>query len=183
MKADTSRLLFPFRLIIRSNRRPFASTMSFIIQMSTPMAACAYQFLHPPGDDPVSGEKAEERWNPTQSVESILMSIISLLADPNCSSPANVDAGVAYRKDRAGYNAVVRVQVEASKKDIPSGFQMPRTEQDFMVARPTDVQEDADFWYDSENSDEDENLAEEDEGSQEDDAMDDEDFDESSDDE
>jgi ubiquitin-conjugating enzyme E2 R len=28
--------------------------------------------LHPPGDDPVSGEKAEERWNPTQSVESIL---------------------------------------------------------------------------------------------------------------
>ncbi|RUS34051.1 hypothetical protein BC938DRAFT_482682 [Jimgerdemannia flammicorona] len=22
--------------------------------------------LHPPGDDPVSGEKAEERWNPTQ---------------------------------------------------------------------------------------------------------------------
>lgn len=61
---------------------------------------------------------------------------------------------------------------------------MPRTEQDFMVARPTDVQEDADFWYDSENSDEDENLAEEDEGSQAEDAMDDdEDFDKSSEDE
>ncbi|KAG5459832.1 MAG: hypothetical protein BJ554DRAFT_8199 [Olpidium bornovanus] len=26
--------------------------------------------LHPPGDDPTSGEKAAERWNPTQSVES-----------------------------------------------------------------------------------------------------------------
>jgi hypothetical protein len=45
-------------------------------------------------DDPTSGEKAEERWNPTQSVESILLSIVSLLNDPNCSSPANVDAGV-----------------------------------------------------------------------------------------
>jgi len=43
----------------------------------------------------ISGEKAEERWNPTQSVESILLSVVSLLGDPNCSSPANVDAGVA----------------------------------------------------------------------------------------
>ncbi|KXS12533.1 UBC-like protein, partial [Gonapodya prolifera JEL478] len=25
---------------------------------------------HPPSDDPMSGEKAEERWNPTQLVES-----------------------------------------------------------------------------------------------------------------
>lgn len=50
--------------------------------------------LHPPGDDPTSGETAAERWNPTQSVESILLSVVSLLADPNPSSPANVDAGV-----------------------------------------------------------------------------------------
>ncbi|KAI8882605.1 ubiquitin-conjugating enzyme [Backusella circina FSU 941] len=67
--------------------------------------------LHPPGEDPVSGEKAEERWNPTQG--SVLVSIISLLADPNCSSPANVDAGVAYRKNRALFDSIVK-----SKKDI-----------------------------------------------------------------
>lgn len=57
------------------------------------------------------------------------MSIISLLADPNCSSPANVDAGVsinindvgeftgsykiyflqvAYRKDREQFTAIVK---------------------------------------------------------------------------
>lgn len=24
--------------------------------------------LHPPGDDPLSGERPEERWNPTQNV-------------------------------------------------------------------------------------------------------------------
>ncbi|KAI7898028.1 ubiquitin-conjugating enzyme/RWD-like protein [Cokeromyces recurvatus] len=105
--------------------------------------------LHPPGEDPISGEKAEERWNPTQSVESVLVSIISLLADPNCSSPANVDAGVAYRKNREQFNAIVRKQVEASKKDIPPGFKMPKSEQDFMPAAPPEIEEDDNFWYES----------------------------------
>jgi len=112
--------------------------------------------LHPPGDDPVSGEKAEERWNPTQSVESVLMSIVSLLADPNCSSPANVDAGVAYRKDRNAFNKIVRGQVESSKKDIPPGFIMPKTEREWIIARPQQEKEDdVNFWYDSGNEDED----------------------------
>lgn len=39
-----------------------------------------------------------ERWNPTQSVRTILLSVISLLNEPNTSSPANVDASVSYRK-------------------------------------------------------------------------------------
>ncbi|KAF7723711.1 hypothetical protein EC973_001752 [Apophysomyces ossiformis] len=105
--------------------------------------------LHPPGDDPVSGEKAEERWNPTQSVESVLMSIISLLADPNCSSPANVDAGVAYRKNREMFDSVVKSQVETSKQDIPAGFKMPKTEQDFMITAPVEIEDDDNFWYES----------------------------------
>lgn len=111
--------------------------------------------LHPPGDDPTSGEKAAERWNPTQTVESILISVISLLVDPNCSSPANVDAGVVYRNDRAGYNSIIKDQVEASKKNIPPGFKMPKTMEDFMIARPEEIEEPDDFWYE-ETHDEDE---------------------------
>jgi ubiquitin-conjugating enzyme E2 R len=80
--------------------------------------------LHPPGDDPMSGEKAEERWNPTQSVESILLSIISLISDPNCSSPANVDAGVMFRNNRQEFNSIAKLQVEASKKNIPEGLDL-----------------------------------------------------------
>ncbi|KAI8074291.1 ubiquitin-conjugating enzyme and catalytic subunit of SCF ubiquitin-protein ligase complex [Gilbertella persicaria] len=96
--------------------------------------------LHPPGEDPISGEKAEERWNPTQA--SVLVSIISLLADPNCSSPANVDAGVAYRKNREMFESIVKMQVDASKKDIPAGFKMPTSEQDFMPTAPPEIEED-----------------------------------------
>lgn len=53
--------------------------------------------LHPPGENEMSGELPEERWNPTQSVRTILLSVISLLNEPNTSSPANVDASVMYR--------------------------------------------------------------------------------------
>ena len=35
--------------------------------------------LHPPIDDPQGGELPGERWNPTQSVRTVLISIISLL--------------------------------------------------------------------------------------------------------
>ncbi|RXG60940.1 Ubiquitin-conjugating enzyme E2 R2, partial [Armadillidium vulgare] len=56
--------------------------------------------LHPPVDDPHSGELPCERWNPTQSVRTVLLSVISLLNEPNTYSPANVDASVMYRRFR-----------------------------------------------------------------------------------
>ena len=40
-------------------------------------------------------EKSCERWSPVQSVEKILLSVISMLAEPNPESPANVD-GKSY---------------------------------------------------------------------------------------
>jgi ubiquitin-protein ligase len=50
--------------------------------------------LHPPGRDEMSGERPEERWLPTQGVTSVVLSVMSMFADPNFSSPANVDASV-----------------------------------------------------------------------------------------
>ena len=43
----------------------------------------------------MSGELPEERWLPTQTVGTVLLSVISMLNDPNTSSPANVDASVS----------------------------------------------------------------------------------------
>ena len=55
-----------------------------------------------------SDEHPSEQWNPTQNVRcaeflnnglrSILLSVISLLNEPNIHSAAHVDASVAYRK-------------------------------------------------------------------------------------
>lgn len=36
--------------------------------------------LHTPGEDPLMYEQASERWSPVQSVEKVLLSVISMLA-------------------------------------------------------------------------------------------------------
>lgn len=50
--------------------------------------------LHPPGNDPMSGELPEERWLPTQTVSTIMLSFQSLLSDPNINSPANLGTNI-----------------------------------------------------------------------------------------
>ncbi|KAF3925881.1 hypothetical protein ABW20_dc0104373 [Dactylellina cionopaga] len=102
--------------------------------------------LHPPGEDEMSGELASERWSPVQNVESVLISILSLLDDGEVSSAANVDAGVMLRKDPEGYKTKVRANVEDSKKDIPEDFVMPESAE--IKPPPKDDHSD-DFWYDS----------------------------------
>ncbi|CAB3407945.1 unnamed protein product [Caenorhabditis bovis] len=94
--------------------------------------------LHAPIDDPQSGELPCERWNPTQSVRTILLSVISLLNEPNTSSPANVDASVSYRKWKEGtdseYSNIVRKQVEESKLIAQrDGIVVPETIEEYCV--------------------------------------------------
>ena len=76
--------------------------------------------LHPPGDDEFGYESAAERWRPVHTVNSILMSIITLFADPNDESPANVDAAKDWRNNdetfRSKVNKCVRDSVEAMDK-------------------------------------------------------------------
>lgn len=84
--------------------------------------------LHPPGDDEMSGETAAERWSPVQRVETVLISILSLLDDAEVSSPANVDAGVMLRNQPEEYRAMVKKELDLSKQDIPEGFVMPTHE-------------------------------------------------------
>ena len=58
--------------------------------------------LHAPGDDPLGYETSSERWSPVQSVEKVLLSVMSMLAEPNCESPANVDAAKMWRDAVSG---------------------------------------------------------------------------------
>lgn len=122
--------------------------------------------LHQPGEDAMSGEMAGERWSPVQRVESVLISVLSLLDDAECSSPANVDAGVQLRNDPAGYKQRVAEDREKSKQDIPAGFVMPTHETAFKKEEKVDTFS----WSDSEveedfgSDDDDEEMFDEDEG-------------------
>lgn len=65
--------------------------------------------LHPPGVDEMNAqETAEERWRPILGVEAVLISVISMLADPNIESPANIDAATQFRDDKKGFRRKVR---------------------------------------------------------------------------
>ncbi|KAG7664910.1 CDC34 [[Candida] subhashii] len=109
------------------------------------------------GGDPTSDEPDSETWTPAQTVESVLISIISLLEDPNVSSPANIDASVEFRKNPEEYNKKVLKEVERSKADIPEDFIMPDSEHSAYGnhhAKNREVIEepvDEDFWYESED--------------------------------
>ncbi|CAB1324376.1 unnamed protein product [Coregonus sp. 'balchen'] len=130
--------------------------------------------LHPPVDDPQSGELASERWNPTQNVRTILLSVISLLNEPNTFSPANVDASVMYRKwrDSKGkdreYAEIIRKQVHATKADAErDGVKVPTTLAEYCVrTRAPPPDEGSNLFYDDYYDDED--LEDEDENDDED---------------
>ena len=98
-------------------------TMTFISKMWHPNiypdGKVCISILHPPGVDIHDAqEKAEERWRPILGVEAILMSVISMLNDPNLESPANLDASKHYRDEREAYNKKVRMLATKSLEDM-----------------------------------------------------------------
>lgn len=125
--------------------------------------------LHPPVDDPQSGELASERWNPTQNVRTILLSVISLLNEPNTFSPANVDASVMFRKwrDSKGkdreYSEIIRKQVLSTRAEAErDGVKVPTTLAEYCVKTKAPLpDEGSDLLYDY-YYEEDEDMDEED---------------------
>ncbi|KAL1787772.1 ubiquitin-conjugating enzyme E2 R1, partial [Sigmodon hispidus] len=100
--------------------------------------------LHPPVDDPQSGELPSERWNPTQNVRTILLSVISLLNEPNTFSPANVDASVMYRKVHR-HHPVLGTKVDAER----DGVKVPTTLAEYCVKTKAPApDEGSDLFYD-----------------------------------
>src|SRR5271170_3078072 len=79
-----------------------------------PSGLVCIPILHPPGDDPNHYEHASERWSPIQSVEKILISVMSMLAEPNDESPANVEAAKMWRERRKDFDRRVRQGVRRS---------------------------------------------------------------------
>lgn len=54
----------------------------------------------------------QSKWSPVYDIRSVLISIQSLLTDPNTSSPANMEASKLYLSDRKDYNKKVKSYIE-----------------------------------------------------------------------
>jgi ubiquitin-conjugating enzyme E2 G1 len=68
------------------------------------------------GEDNYGYEKINERWSPAQNVNSIMLSIISMLSDPNFDSPANIDATVLWKDSPEKYKLKIYKLVADSQK-------------------------------------------------------------------
>ena len=79
-----------------------------------PDGTVCISILHPPGNDPHGYESSNERWTPVQSIEKILLSVMSMLTEPNTESPANVDAAKMWREDRQAFKKKARSSVRKS---------------------------------------------------------------------
>ncbi|XP_033624040.1 ubiquitin-conjugating enzyme E2 G2 isoform X2 [Fukomys damarensis] len=96
--------------------------MRFTCEMFHPNSECLFypdgrvciSILHAPGDDPMGYESSAERWSPVQSVEKILLSVVSMLAEPNDESGANVDASKMWRDDREQFYKIAKHIVKKS---------------------------------------------------------------------
>jgi ubiquitin-conjugating enzyme E2 G1 len=75
--------------------------------------------LHEPGEDKYGYERPEERWLPIHTVESILLSVISMLASPNPDSPANLEAAKEYRAYPELFKKKVYSCVKKSQDEMP----------------------------------------------------------------
>lgn len=135
------------------------------------------------GGDPILGLPDAETWSPAQTAESVLISIVSLLEDPNLNSPANMDACWLFRKNFESYREKVLEGVERSKNDIPKGFVVPDSEENAFGgnhAANKDLDHenfDEEFWYDSDEESFDEESLMDDMNDEEDDVDEEEDSD------
>jgi len=59
------------------------------------------------GVDQYGYEDASMRWNPSHCVNSIMLSIVSLLSNPNFDSPANIDASVLWKDNPNEYKKMI----------------------------------------------------------------------------
>ena len=61
----------------------------------------------------VSGyENDYERWNPSHSINTIMLSIMSMLSSPNFDSPANVDAKILWQDNIEEYRKIIYKMVK-----------------------------------------------------------------------
>ncbi|XP_033728610.1 ubiquitin-conjugating enzyme E2 G2 isoform X3 [Pecten maximus] len=118
--------VFPARLTFPSDYPLSPPKMKFTCDIFHPNiysdGRVCISILHAPGDDPMGYETSAERWSPVQSVEKILLSVVSMLADrnnfvipePNDESAANVDAAKTWRDDRQKFLEIAERTVRKS---------------------------------------------------------------------
>ncbi|KAI8924331.1 ubiquitin-conjugating enzyme/RWD-like protein [Entophlyctis helioformis] len=71
--------------------------------------------VYPSGTVCLSIVNEDQDWKPAITIKQILLGIQSLLDEPNPNSPAQSDAYVLFKKDRAAYDERIKRQTAANR--------------------------------------------------------------------
>ncbi|KAJ1512190.1 Ubiquitin-conjugating enzyme 13 [Coelomomyces lativittatus] len=109
-------------MVFPKNYPEMPPTLKFISNMWHPNVYpdgnVCISILHPPGDDKWGYEHASERWLPVHTVETIILSVISMLSDPNDQSPANIDAAKEWRDNFEAFKKRIGKLVRWSAENL-----------------------------------------------------------------
>ncbi|CAG8612297.1 8638_t:CDS:2, partial [Ambispora leptoticha] len=109
---------FKARLTFPKDYPLMPPSLKFITEMwhpnVYPNGDVCISILHPPGEDKYGYEDAGERWMPVHTVETIMLSVISMLSTPNDESPANVEAAKEWRENYPAFKKRVQRLVRRS---------------------------------------------------------------------
>lgn len=93
-------------------------------------------------------------WRPVLGVEQVIVSLVSMLADPNCEDPANRDCAELFMKDNAAYLAKATACAKKSLAEVPDDFiVIPPCENTHQEQQSDGAEMMEISWQGSENSD------------------------------
>lgn len=102
--------IFKCNILFSQNYPNEAPKITFVTKLPHPNiytnGTICISILHN-GVDEFGYENINERWNPSHSVNSILLSIISILNEPNLDSPANIDIALLWKNNIEEYKKIV----------------------------------------------------------------------------
>merc|ERR1740121_123694 len=78
--------------------------------MEPPKVKFKTQIFHPNVNDrgDICLDVLKNQWSPALSLQKVLLSVSSLLTDPNFADPLNASASAMYRQDKSGYDSKCR---------------------------------------------------------------------------
>lgn len=95
--------------VVDNFTEPLKFTLEFNVGGNYPFSPPDVKFLtksfHPNIDTSgtICVDILKERWSAVQTFETVILSIVTLLNDPNCDSPLNQEASREYQENRAKY--------------------------------------------------------------------------------
>mmetsp|Transcript_10952 Transcript_10952/g.13716 ORF Transcript_10952/g.13716 Transcript_10952/m.13716 type:complete len:318 (-) Transcript_10952:248-1201(-) len=78
-----------------------------------------------PEDPDYGSVNTATHWRPVIGVEAALLSVVSLLSDPNHDDPANPSAALEWQRQPDLFKQKIQKIAQASKTQVPSDFIMP----------------------------------------------------------